>query len=269
MEAVAASKMRRAQDATLASREYANKAREVMAYLASQPATQAGSMPLLEQRPVEKIGLVLITPDRGLAGALVSNVIRTAVDFIKSQDVPVTIISVGRKGTQFMARYNYPLHATFREIPDLPSTVDLAPVARVAVDDFSDGAFDQVFLCYTDFVNTLRQAPVVRQMLPLQPPEAEEVTKVDYEFEPDPQTILNEILPRFTLLQIYQAILEAQASEHSARMVAMRSATDNAAELAEDLTLTYNKARQTAITMEILDIAGGAEALVKARAASS
>lgn len=266
MEAVAASKMRKAQDATLASREYADKAREVLTYLASQPTQPDVPTPLLEQRPVENAGLILITPDRGLAGALVSNILRKAIDFMKSKKEPVSVIAIGRKGVQFMGYHNYPLHATFTDTPDLPSTVEISPIARLAIDDFVDGTFDQIHLCYTDFINTMRQAPVVRQLLPIQPAPPDERLVAEYEFEPDPQSILNAILPDFTLFQIYQAILEAQASEHSARMVAMRNATENAEELVEDLTLTYNKARQTEITLEILDIAGGAEALRQARA---
>jgi F-type H+-transporting ATPase subunit gamma len=265
MEAVAASKMRRAQEATLASREYASKAQEVLTYLASQPTSRIVPMPLLEQRPVNRIGLILITPDRGLAGPLVSNILRRTVDFIRAQAIPVSLITVGRKGTAFMARYNYPIHATFSGIPDLPSTLEIAPISRLAIEDFVAGTFDQVHLCYTDFINTLRQTPVIRQLLPVQPVPPTERLRATYEFEPNAPAVLNEILPRFTLLQIYQAVLEAQASEHSARMVAMRNATENAAELAEDLTLTYNKARQTAITLELLDIAGGAEALAQAR----
>lgn len=265
MEAVAASKMRRAQDATLASREYADKAQEVLTFLASQPTPPETETPLLEQRPVENVGLMLITPDRGLAGPLVSNILRRAVDFIKAQEVPVSVIAVGRKGIRSMAHYNYPLHATFSAISDLPSTVEISPIARLVIDDFTDGTFDEIHICYTDFINTLRQEPVVDQLLPIQPAPPEERLVAEYEFEPDPQAILNAILPDFTLFRIYQAILEAQASEHSARMVAMRNATENAEELAEDLTLEYNKARQTEITMEILDIAGGAEALSQAR----
>lgn len=265
MEAVAASKMRRAQQATLASREYADKAREVLTFLASQPVPPEAPIPLLEQRPVNSVGLILITPDRGLAGGLVSNILRRAVNFIKAEDVPVSVISVGRKGTLFMARYNYRLHATFTDLPDLPSTVELAPISRLVIDDFVDGTLDQVHICFTNFINTMQQQPVIRQLLPVRPAPPEERLHAEYRFEPDPRAILNEILPQFTLFQLYQAVLEAQASEHSARMIAMRNATENAEELVEDLTLTYNKARQTAITMEILDIAGGAEALAKAR----
>ncbi len=267
MEAVAASKMQRAQEATLASREYADKTWEVLTFLASQPTQQEEEqvLPLLQKRPVENVGLIVITPDRGLAGALVSNILREAVNFTKAQQVPVSMIAVGRKGIIFLGHHNYPLHATFSDIPDLPSVVDISPIARLAIDDFTSGVFDQVHLCYTDFINTLRQEPVIRQLLPIRPAPPAERPPAEYTFEPDPQSILSEVLPRFTVFQIYQAILEAQASEHSARMVAMRNATENAEELAEDLTLEYNKARQTEITLEILDIAGGAEALAQAR----
>ncbi|RME42481.1 MAG: ATP synthase F1 subunit gamma [Chloroflexi bacterium] len=266
MEAVAASKMRRAQEATLASREYAQKANEVLTYLASQPKRGPVPSPLLVQREVKTIGLLLITPDRGLAGPLVSNILRTALDFIKQQDVPVLVIAIGRKGASFMARHNYRMHAVFTGIRDLPSTTELSPIARLVIDDYTNGVFDKVYLGYTDFINTLIQRPVIRPLLPVEPALPEKRLPTVYTFEPDPQTILNEFVPRFTLLQIYQAILEAQASEHSARMVAMRNATENAEELVQDLTLTYNKARQTAITLEILDIAGGAEALARAQA---
>lgn len=266
MEAVAASKMRRAQEAALASREYADKANEVLTYLASQPRRGPIPSPLLLQREVNAIGLLLITPDRGLAGPLVSNILRAALDFVKQQEVPVSVVAVGRKGAALLARHNYRMHAVFTDIRDLPSTAEIGPIARLAIDDYTAGVFDKVYIGYTDFVNTLVQRPVIRLLLPVEPALPEQRLPTVYTFEPDPQTILNELVPRLTLLQIYQAILEAQASEHSARMVAMRNATENAQELAQDLTLTYNKARQTAITLEILDIAGGAEALAKARA---
>ena len=161
-------------------------------------------------------------------------------------------------------------------MPDTPDIVETTPVARVFMDDFLSGAVDEVHLAYTDFVNTLNQIPVIRRVLPLQATETglEQVehtyeeeqataTTAGYIFEPSPEAILEEILPRFTELQLYQAILEAQASEHSARMVAMRNATENANALVDDLTLSYNKARQLAITSEMLDIVGGAEALAQ------
>lgn len=266
MEAVSASKMRRAQDRTLASRPYAEKAQEVLSYLAAQPA--AGEPhPLLASRPVKRIGLILIGPDRGLAGALVSNLLRRANRFIQQQNgVQVELITVGRKARDFMLRYGPPLYAEFPAPPDAPRLVDISPIARSAIDAFLDGRFDQVWLSYTDFINTMSQAPVVRQLLPIQPPTETPRLPADFLIEPSPEAVLDELLPAFVQMQVYQAVLEAQASEHSARMVAMRNATESAKELVEDLTLTYNKARQEAITKEILDIAGGAEALAQATA---
>jgi F-type H+-transporting ATPase subunit gamma len=264
MEAVSASKMRRAQDRTLASRAYAEKAQEVLGYVAAQPTT--GAHPLLVVRdPIRRVGLILLTPDRGLAGAMVSNILRRANRFIQSQakGVQIEMITVGRKGRDFMLRYGPPLYAEFPSPPDNPRLIDVSPIARAAINAFTEGHFDQVWLGYTDFVNVMVQRPVVRQLLPVEP--AQDV-KLPAEFliEPNAETVLNELLPAFVQMQVYQAVLEAQASEHSARMVAMRNATENAKGLVEDLTLRYNKARQASITSEILDIAGGAEALSKA-----
>lgn len=269
MEAVSAAKMRRAEQMTLSSRPYAQKAWEVLSFLASQYARGEKIHPLLTEREkVEKIGLVLITPDRGLCGGLPGNIIRLAISFMREQGAAVELITVGRKGRNFMARHGQTIHATFADLPDPPTILDISPIARLVLDDFLNGTFDEIYLCYTDFENVLRQVPVVRRLIPIVP--AEEVTYVarGYTFEPDPATILGAVLPRFTQLQVYQAVLEALASEHSARMVAMRNASDNAVELIEDLTLTYNKARQESITKEMMDIAGGAEALAKARAAA-
>jgi F-type H+-transporting ATPase subunit gamma len=266
MEAVSASKMRRAQELDLASRPYANRAWEILTYVAAQPAAGKVLHPLLEQREAKNIGLVLITPDRGLCGGLPTNIIREAVGFLGRQSVHVGTIAVGRKGRDFMIRHGADVYAEFTDLPDLPPLREISPIARLAMDDFLDGTFDQVCLIYANFVNTMIQRPVTRQLLPIQPATLEGAGAIAYTIEPDPETVLGEVLEGFTVLQIYQAILDAQASEHSARMVAMRAATENAGALVEDLTLTYNRARQEAITKELLDIAGGAEALTKARA---
>jgi len=258
--------MRRAQEQVLATRRYAEKAWEVLTFLAAQAAPGATIHPLLEERPVETVGLVLITSDRGLCGAFNHNIIRQTVGFVSEQPEPVKLITVGRKGRDFMLRYGGDIRAEFTKVPDRPTIMDIAPIARAALDDFLAGALDQVFLAYTDFVNTMVQRPVIRQLLPIRPAEVKAWRVGEYIYEPDPETILATVLPRFTELQIYQAFLESQASEHSARMVAMRNATDNAKELVDALTLEFNKARQEAITKEIMDIAGGAEALTKARA---
>ncbi|HBY97648.1 MAG: ATP synthase F1 subunit gamma [Ardenticatenaceae bacterium] len=266
MEAVSASKMRRAQERTLASRSYAERARDVLSYLAAQPSG-GETHPLLTAREPQGVGLILITPDRGLAGALVSNVLRRANRFIQEQDeLKVGLITVGRRGRDFMLRYGPPLYAEFPAPPDTPPLVEVSPIARTAIEAFLIAELDQVWIAYTEFINTMMQRPVVRQLLPIQPPADIPRLPADFLIEPNPQAVLDELLPAFVEMQVYQAVLEAQASEHSARMVAMRNATENAKELVEDLTLTYNKARQEAITKEILDIAGGAEALAKATA---
>lgn len=268
MEAVSASKMRKAQERVLASRPYADRAWEILTYLASQPAAGKVLHPLLEKRLIANTGLLLITPDRGLCGGLPTNVIREAVAFLHRQPGHVRIICIGHEGSEFMHRYGGDIAADFSGIPDQPPLTDITPIAHLVIEDFLDGIFDQVHMVYTQFFNTMVQRPVTRQLLPIEPAAAEATRTLSYTIEPDPETVVGEVLEGFTVLQIYQAILDAQASEHSARMVAMRAATENAEGLVEDLTLGYNRARQEAITTELLDIAGGAEALAKARAAA-
>ncbi|MFQ5812171.1 MAG: ATP synthase F1 subunit gamma [Anaerolineae bacterium] len=277
MQAVAASKMQRAQDQVKATRTYAEKAWEVLTHLAAQRQVGEELHPLLQVRPLHTVVLVVLTGDRGLCGAFNHNIIVKAVDFMEESEWPVKLITVGRKGRDFMHRHGEDIVAEFTGIPDQPRLVDVTPIARVAIDGFLEGRFDQVFLAYSDFINVLTQRPTVKRLLPIMPAEietqamAEYVESVrplvatEYIYEPDPRSILDEVLPRFTELQIYQAILESIASEHSARMVAMRNASDNAEELVGGLTLDFNKARQRAITLEIMDIAGGAEALAQAR----
>jgi F-type H+-transporting ATPase subunit gamma len=278
MQAVAASRMQRAQAQVKATRAYAEKAWEVLTHLAAQRQAGEEFHPLLQVRPLHTVVLVVLTGDRGLCGAFNHNIILQAVDFIKESPWPVKLITVGRKGRDYMLRRGEDIVAEFTGIPDQPRLVDVTPIARVAIDGFIEGRFDQVYLAYSDFINVLIQQPTVKRLLPIMPTEIETQAMAEYVegvrplviteyiYEPDPRSILNEVLPRFTELQIYQAILESIASEHSARMVAMRNASDNASALVGDLTLEFNKARQRAITLEIMDIAGGAEALAKARA---
>ncbi len=265
MEAVSASKMRRAQQQVLATRPYAQKAQEVLNFLAYLPREGRPLHPLLQVRPVERVLYVLITADRGLAGGFNSNMIRAALHFAEDLGKPATWITVGRKGRDYMARYGYNVIAEFVRLGDRPTSMDVAPIARVATDEFVAERVDAVYLCYTDFVNVLRQVPTVKQLLPIEPIKPEVPWSPDYIFEPDPDTILSLVLYRFVELQILQALYESIASEHAARMVAMRNATEAALELVDVLTLSYNKARQERITKEIMDIAGGAEALRKAQ----
>jgi len=281
MEAVAASKMKRAQDQVLGTRAYAQSAWEVLTHLASQWEVDEAMHPLLQVRPVSTIGLVLVTSDRGLCGAFNHNMIRRTLEYIEAAgETTVQLITVGRTGRNFMLRLGQPIVAEFSDLPTSPRLIDITPIARVAIDGFLEGRFDLVCMAYTDFITTLTQRPAVKRLLPIRPTELETqamaeyvedvrpITVSEYIYEPDPRTILDEVLPRFTELQIYQAVLESIASEHSARMVAMRNATESAAELVEELTLVFNKARQQSITREIMDIAGGAEALAQARAAA-
>lgn len=267
LETVSASRVRRAQSQALATRAYARAALDILADIANRSAGVLAH-PLLEEREdVKQIAIVLITSDRGLAGPYNTNVIRTAIDFEKTQTVPVQYVTVGKKGRDLMLRRRAKIVAEFSDLPAAPSILDITAITRTVVDDFLSGAVDEVYIAYTDFINTLRQEPRVMRLLPLKPSEdaagGAETSgpRSIYEFEPNAEAILDELLPRFTELVLFQSLLEALASEHSARMVAMRNATDNANALVDDLTLSYNKARQLAITSEMLDIVGGAEAL--------
>jgi F-type H+-transporting ATPase subunit gamma len=271
METVAASKMRRAQQQDLASRPYADRAMHVLHSLARQVRNGGGQLhPLLLQRQIKRTGVILYTADRGMCGAFNANIIRKAVEFQKEQSQPVTFITVGRKGRDFMARYGFDLMAEFTGVPDRPTLMDVLPIARVAIDDYLNGTWDAVYLAYTDFVNTLIQRPHIVRLLPLEPVwDTPTPSGVDYIYEPDPETVLGQVLPRFTEMQVYQAMLESIASEQSARMVAMRNAREAGTDLIAELTLRYNKVRQESITKELLDIAGGAEALAQALRSAS
>ena len=267
MELVAASKMRRAQQNALAGRPYAEKMRFVLADLAEtlpliDPETRH---PLLRQtEDPQNIGIIFITPDRGLAGGLPSSLNRRTAQFIVEAAKPARAVAVGRKGRDFLRRTGQHVIAEFSGIGDNPGYSDIRPVVQVAIEDFTSGAVDEVYLIYAHFVNTVIQRPEVFKLLPVEPPTEAETLAVDYIYEPDRETVLAELLPRYIEQQVYAATLEAIASEQSARMVAMRNATDNANELMRDLTLVYNKARQESITGELLDIVGGVAALQKA-----
>jgi F-type H+-transporting ATPase subunit gamma len=269
MEMVAASKMRRAQNATLASRAYAEKAWQVLRYVAAQPGRSKVLHPLLEQREqVNTILLILITSDRGLCGAFNVNILRTAFDFMRRTEKPVKLVTIGRRGRDIALRAGKDVIAEFTGLSEKPTLLNVGPIAKIAIEEFLTGKADRVEIAYTDFVNVMVQKPQIKQLLPIETPkERTEGGSAVYLYEPSPEVILDSILPRFTELQIYQALLESVASEHSARMVAMRNATENARELIDSLTLVMNKARQWNITREMLDIAGGAESLRQTLAA--
>ncbi len=261
MEMIATLKMRRAQERGLAGRPYSEKIQQVIADLAALPQPEAPLHPLLQRREVKKIAIVHITPDRGLCGGLNANLNRKTGNFILEQNMPVTLITVGRKGRDYMRRYGREIRAEFTALSDRPSLLDTLPISRIIIDDYTSGVIDLVYVVYAQFISTMAQRPFMQQILPVEPAEVPLGQNVDYIYEPGPGVVLGELLPRFVEMEVYHAILESIASEQSARMVAMRNATENANELIEELTLMYNKARQESITTELLDITGGAAAL--------
>ena len=270
MGLVAASKMRRAQDRALSARPYAGHMRAVLRSLARSAGGDADDLhPLLEQRPVRHFAFIHITANRGLAGGLNSNMNRAGAALALERQPHaerVSVISVGRKGRDFFRRAGFPQLAEFTDLGDYPAAADTSPIARIVVEDYAAGEIDQVYIGFQQFVNTAVQRPAVRQILPIEPP-AEDgdgeaaAGAADFIFEPSPRALLETLLPRYVEMQVYGAILEAAASEQSARMVAMHAATDAANDMVGGLTITYNKARQELITSELLDIVGGTAAV--------
>jgi F-type H+-transporting ATPase subunit gamma len=266
MEMVSASKMRRAQRNVLATRPYADRMLDVMGELTAR-AVGARSGTLLEVRPnVRAVGLIVVTPDKGLTGAMITNVLRRAGRFIldeQGRGRQVETLAVGKKGRDFLVRTGQNLVAEVTKLGDYPRLVDTLGIATSVINGFSEGRYDEVYVIYGEFVNTLVQRPALKRLLPVEAPNEPDEKKWDYTYEPDREEVLRELLPRFVEVQLYQAILESIASEHSARMVAMRNATDNAKDLTRDLTLSYNKTRQANITKEVAEIASGAAALAE------
>ncbi len=262
MEMVAASKMRRAQQAVQASRPYAQRIYELLGHLSAQVAGEEVTHPLMRRREPHRIEIIHITPDRGLTGGLNSNLNRHAGQFILGQQIPVSVVTVGRKGRDFMVRYGRDVRAVFTDLGDRPRVADILPIAQLVIDDYSSGFADQVYVVYSQFVSVTVQRPVMERLLPVEPTTEVEATQLSgYIYEPDIPAVLDALLPRFVEMELYHALLESVASEQAARMVAMRNATDNAQQVLEDLTLALNKARQEAITSELLDIVGGVAAL--------
>jgi F-type H+-transporting ATPase subunit gamma len=266
MEMVSASKMRRAQRNVLATRPYADRLLDVMGELTAR-AVGARSGTLLEVRPnVTKIGLIVVTPDKGLTGAMITNVVRRAGRFLldeRERGRQLEVLAVGKKGRDFLVRTGQNLVAEVTKLGDYPKLVDTLGIATSVISGFREGRYDEVYVIYSEFVNTLVQRPALKRLLPVEPPNEAIEKQVDYTYEPSQEEVMQDLLPRFVEVQLYQAILESIASEHSARMVAMRNATDNAKDLTRDLTLSYNKTRQANITKEVSEIASGAAALAE------
>ena len=259
MQFVAASKLKRAQDATLAARPYSEKLDEVLADLAAVLGQE--DHPLLAEPKEGKRLIVLITTDRPLSGPLNTNIVRFVARDIIDNPGDVAVITVGRKGRDAMRRTGVPLEAHFATYGDRPTFADVLPLARLVTDDFLAGTYARVDIVYSLWVSTLVQRPTSLTILPIQPAEdTEGIPGNQFIFEPSAAAVLERLLPRYVATRLFQTVLEAKASEESSRMVAMKNATENAEELIEDLTLSYNKVRQANITREMIEIASGAEA---------
>jgi F-type H+-transporting ATPase subunit gamma len=272
MEMVAASRMKRAQDSILAARPYADELEDALRRVAGAAGLTEEIDPLLAQRPIRRAAIIVITTDRGLAGSLNANATRSVLRWVTERAsrsngdaaVEIEAITVGRKGRDALRRAGIPIAAHFAQLGDRPTFADVTPIARLVTEDFLAEKYDEIDIAYSTFVSTLSQKPQVARLLPVVRPEMEEEaerTNDEYLFEPSPEAVLSRLLPHYVAIGIYRAVLENNASEQSARMIAMRNSTDNANELIEDLTLVYNKTRQATITREMIEIASGAEAL--------
>jgi F-type H+-transporting ATPase subunit gamma len=259
MELVAAAKMRRAQERVTAARPYADEITSVMAELMRR--TPEYRHPYLDVREVRSRVIILVTADRGLAGALNSNNSRLALREINSAGVPVSLVTIGRRGRDLMRRLRKDIIADQSMLGDRPSMGDVLPAIRVAMEQYERGEADQVDVVFARFLSAGRQEATLRRVLPVEPPGAAGPVAADFIYEPEPRAVLDALLPRYVEAQVYQAVLENLASEQAARMAAMRNASDNATELIDDLTLTANKLRQATITTELMEIVGGAAAL--------
>jgi len=258
MQFVAASKLKRAQDATLAARPYSEKIDELLADLAT--VLGADDHPLFADRATGKRLIILITSDRGLAGPLNTNTIRFASRLITETPGDLSVVTVGRKGRDAMRRARVPLEAHFAGFGDRPTFADVLPLARLVTEDFIAGTYARVDIVYAHFVSTLVQRPEASQLLPIRPArDTEGIPGNQFLFEPGPAAVLEDLLPRYVATRLFQAVLESKASEESSRMVAMKNATENADDLISDYTLAYNKVRQASITREMIEIATGAQ----------
>jgi F-type H+-transporting ATPase subunit gamma len=259
MQFVAASKLKRAQDATLSARPYSQKIDELIADLAVVIGPE--DHPLLVRREGGKRLIVLITSDRGLAGPFNTNTIRFAAQEITEHSGDMAVVTVGRKGRDAMRRSRVPMEAHFEGFGDRPTFADVLPLARLITDDYLAGTYARVDVIFSQFVSTLTQRPAIDHLLPIEPAEdTEGIPGNQFIFEPNPGAVLEQLLPRYIAARLFQAVLESKASEESSRMVAMRNATDNAEDLIQDYTLAYNKVRQANITREMIEIASGAQA---------
>ena len=259
MELVAAARMRRAQERVLNARPYADEIRSIMAELMKR--TPEYEHPYMQVREVRRRVIILVTADRGLCGALNSNNVRLALREMNESAVPTAVVTIGRKGRDIMRRLRKDLIADVSEIGDRPGMGTVLPATRVALEQYEKGDADQVDLVFAKFISVGRQQATLLRLIPVEPPEDAPPVAADFEYEPEPKDVLDALLPRYVEGQVYAAVLENAASEQAARMLAMRNASDNAADFIQDLTLTANKVRQATITTELMEIVAGATAL--------
>lgn len=259
MKMVSAAKLRRAQESVVAARPYAKKIQEVLGRLAG--SAQDYAHPLLEVRDGKKIGLVIITGDRGLCGGFNANLIRMAEHFVLEAEKEVALVAIGRKGRDYFRRRGREITEEYTNIGDNPTFIQGKELAKRLTALYSEGVFDEIHLMYTEFKTAMSQKPVVLKLLPVEPVKEESTKAVEYLYEPSQAGVMDHLLPSYVETIVYRALLESKASEHGARMTAMSSATDNALEIIAKLTLNLNRARQAAITKEISEIVGGAAAL--------
>ena len=264
LEMVSASKIRKAQERMKTSRPYARVMKQVIGHLA-QANSDYQHPYMTERKDPKRVGYVIVSSDRGLAGGLNNNLFRKLLGEIRKwheQGVEVDVVTIGQKASVFFRRIKVNMLASVTHLDDAPKLEQLVGVIKVMLDAYSDGTIDRVFICYNDFVNTMTQRAAFDQLLPLPAPETQ-VAKHDWDYiyEPDAESVLEHVLTRYIESLVYQAVLENVASEHAARMVAMKAASDNASKLIDTLQLVYNKARQAAITQEISEIVGGAAAV--------
>jgi len=272
MEMVSSAKMRKAVNGVLATRPYASLAWDLITNVAGKTSVELH--PLLHKREeIKRIGLIILSSNRGLCGSFNQQIVRISHEYLKearkeNPGVEVELIAMGRKGARGMIRLGYNVVADFEKQDVVSEAVSIRPLAKMIIKDYLEGKYDKVVVVYTDFLSMLRQVPRVKQILPIENFEmsgeqrtANSEQRLEYLFEPTPEVILNDLLPRLLEVQVFQSLLESNASEHSARMMSMRNASDAAGDMINELTLTYNQARQAAITKEIAEIAGGKAAL--------
>ncbi len=259
MEMVAASKMRKAQDLVVAARSYSEGILRVVGHLMNAHPEYKHPF-LVEREEIKKVGVIVITSDKGLCGGLNTNALKKALGLMKEQEADVEVFTIGRRAGSFMRRIGAPINGVVENVPDTPELSDIIGLITLAMEQYIKGDIDAVHLVYSEFVNTMTQSPTTMRLMPCPLPEKSENTYWDYLYEPEAKEVLEGVLRRYVESLVYHALLENKACEQSARMVAMKAATDNAKDIVKDLSITYNKARQAAITQELAEICAGAAA---------